>query len=918
MGLSRKGQHSFSSTMVDYYSISANEAILQLHTSSNGLTSQEAKKRLIEYGPNELKKEKKRTAFSLYMNQFKDGLILLLVFAGALSLALGELVEAIAIAVIILLNTLLGFIQEYKAEKAIEALKKISAPMATVIRDGKEHKIPARELVPGDILVLEAGDIVAADSRLFEIASLQIDEASLTGESVPSKKVIDPFSLETSVTDQENMAFMGTIVTYGKGKSVVTQTGMNTEFGRIADSLQTTKDVQTPLQLKFNKLAKQIGITAVILIIIVLVAGTLQGTLTFGKMLLIALTLTVAVVPNALPLVVTAGLSMGTKRLVKKNMLVKKLSAAEGLGACTIIVSDKTGTITKNQMTITRIYTDRQTFFVSGTGYEPEGKFFTDAGTDEKKEANPQQFELLLRIGYLCNSAKLTADKGKLEIIGDPTEGSLIVLGKKGRLEEEDLHEKYTFLQEIPFDSDRKRMSVIFFNKITKSKEAYVKGAPDILLSVCDRILENGKIRKLTKKDRDFILQKNDSFAEQALRVLGLAYTELADTKTDDYDYKTVEKNLIFVGLVGMIDPPRDEIKPAIEQCTRAGIKVMMITGDHAVTARAVARQIGMFKEGDIVLTGDDVEKMSDDELGKKMDHIRIIARALPIQKSRIVDILQKKGHIVAMTGDGVNDAPALKKANIGIAMGITGTDVAKEVAKAILIDDNFATIVNAIEEGRNIYDKIIKSAKFFLSCNAGEIISVFLAIMFRLPIPLLPLQILMINMLTDNFPALGLGFESPEEGIMERSPRNPKDNPISKSMFITILIFGALMGAGTLLLFMHYSADSLIKAQTVAFTTLVMFQMFAVMSSRTLYFSPSHLNPFSNLWLLGGVFLSVIIQIIVIYWQPAQAIFGTVPLLLLDWIKIIGISSMGFVLMEVSKIVLGLKTQNPQKTSSS
>ncbi len=881
-----------------WYAKTIDETLIGLKSSKNGLTKNEAEKRLEEFGYNELQKEKKLTALTIFIRQFKNALLLLLIAAGILSLFLGELIESIAIFAILILNAMLGFVQEYKAEKAIEALEKMSAPTARVVRDGKEQKIPAREVVPGDILLLESGDIVSADSRLLEISSLQMDEASLTGESVPSKKVIEPFKLGTSVADQENMAFMGTAVTYGKGKSIVIGTGMKTEFGKIATSLQTTKEVQTPLQIKFAQLAKQIGIVAVILIMLVLVSGILQGTLIFSEMLLFALALTVSTVPNSLPIIVTVGLSMGTKRLAKKNMLIKKLPAAESLGATTVIVSDKTGTITKNQMTITNIFYDGEIIKVSGTGYEPEGNFYIN-----NKQVNPRKLERLLRIGSLCNNAKLVEKKNRFEIIGDPTEGSLIVLGKKGKLEDENLHRNFSFIEELPFDSDRKRMSVIFKNKVNRKTEAYVKGAPDILLKVCNRIFEKGKIRKLTKKDKEKILKMNDFFAKKALRVLALAYRELTDSKT--YNIDCVEKNLIFVGLVGMIDPPRDEVKGAIEQCQEAGIKVMIITGDHAITTQAVAQQIGLFKKGDIVLTGDDIEKMSDAEIEKKIGKIRIIARALPIQKLRVVDALQKNGHIVAMTGDGVNDAPALKKADIGIAMGITGTDVAKEVSKATLVDDNFATIVNAISEGRNIYDKMIKSAKYLLSCNAGEITAVFMAIMLKFPLPLLPLQILLMNLLTDDFPALGLGFESGEEGIMKRPPRNPKDKPISKIMFLSIIIFGLIMGLGTLFMFMQYKGINLSKAQTVAFTTLVMFQMFAVMSSRSLAPSLKKLNPFSNMWLFGAVCLSLVIQLAVIYWSPLQTIFGTVSLLAVDWFKIIGIASFGFIMMELSKLFI-------------
>jgi Ca2+-transporting ATPase len=887
--------------MTDYYSQKIPEVIKSLNTSEDGLTKEEAAKRLEEYGYNELEKGKKLNALTIFISQFKNALILLLVFAGFLSLFLGENIEAIAIFAIVLLNAILGFIQEYRAEKAMEALEKLSTPFARVIRNGKEQKIPSRGLVPGDVILLEAGDIIPADGRLVSISSLQVDEAALTGESVPSKKVIEEFKEGTPVADQENMIFMGTAATYGKGKAVITNTGMKTQFGKIATSLQTTKEVLTPLQRKFARLAKQIGIIAIILIIIVLVTGAVQGTVSIGEMILFALTLTVSTVPNALPLVVTAGLSMGSKRLAKKNMLIKKLPAAESLGAATIICSDKTGTLTKNQMTVTKVFTDNQTIDVSGTGYEPAGNFHVS-----KTLLNPKQIELLLRIGYLCNNAKLTKKDSRYDIIGDPTEGSLIVLGKKGKLSDKTLKTHYTFVEELPFDSDRKSMSVIFKNTLNKKTQAYVKGAPDLLLKKCTKIIEKGKIKELTPKIIDNILKMNNSFAQNALRVLAFAYKEVPTSKS--YKIENVEKDLIFVGLVGMIDPPREEVKEAVKRCERAGIKVTVITGDHAITTQAVAKAIGLYKKGDVVLTGDEVEKMSDKQLENKIEKVRIIARALPIQKLRVVKALQKKGHIVAMTGDGVNDAPALKKADIGIAMGITGTDVAKEVSKAILEDDNFATIVNAIEEGRNIYDKMIKSTKFFLSCNTGEITSVFLAIMLRFPLPLLPLQILLMNLLTDNFPALGLGFESPEEGTMNNPPRDPKAKPISKIMFISIVIFGLIMGLGALFMFMQYKDIDLSRAQTVAFTTLVMFQMFAVISSRSLHHSLSHLNPFTNPWLMGAVGLSLIIQAAVIYLAPLQTIFGTVALAGMDWLKIIGISSLGFIGMEASKFLFKAK----------
>jgi P-type Ca2+ transporter type 2C len=857
------------------YNLKKEDVFKELKSSAKGLTNNDAKKRLEQYGYNELSKNNKHLILKLFLSQFNNALIMLLIFAGILSLFLGDLLDSIVIFSIVLLNSILGFVQEYKAEKSIELLQRRAKPSAKVLRNGKIKTILSREVVPGDIIFIEAGDMIPADCRLLEITDLKIDESSLTGESFSAEKNIALLKKNTSLADQKNMIFSGTAVVSGKGKAIVINTGMKTEFGKIAQSLQTTKEVKTPLQVKFEKLAKQIGIIAISLIIIILLLGSLQAKLTFAKMVLFALVLAVATIPSALPVIVTIGLAKGANDLAKKNMLIKKLPAAESLGSTTIICSDKTGTITKNQMTVTKIYFNNKIIDVTGVGYQTTGKFYQD-----NKEINPNILELPLMIGRICNNAQLVNSN----IIGDPTEGALIVLSKKAQLKEK----KYSILKELSFDSERKRMSVIVNNQV------YTKGAPDLLLNVCNRIYDQGKVRKITLSDKKKIIQQNNLFAKDALRVLGLAYSDKVN--------KNIEEDLIFVGLVGMIDPPRDEIKKAVEQCHDAGIKVMIITGDHAETTKAIAHKVGLLRKGDLILTGTELDKMSDSQLKRNIDKIKIIARALPIQKLRIVEMLQRKGHVVAMTGDGINDSPALKKADIGIAMG-TGTDVAKEVSKAILVDDNFATIVKAIEEGRNIYDKMIKSAKYLLSCNSGEIMTVLIAILIGLPLPLIPLQILLINLLTDTSPALGLGFEGSEEGIMKRKPHHPKDNPITKRLLYTIIIFGFIMGFGTLFMFSQY--ENLIKAQTIAFTTLVMFQMFAVLSSRSLYPSIKKLNPFSNLYLLGAIILSVLIQIAVIYLGPLQTIFGTVALSSNDWLKIILVSSIGFIIMELSKLFM-------------
>ncbi len=889
--------------MVTFYDVSAEKALSLLGTSRAGLSGSEVAVRLSKYGCNELQKGKRASPLVLFASQFRNFLILLLVAATAISLFLREFLEAGAMLSIILLSALLGFVQEFRAERAIEALEKIAAPTARAVRNGQVVKVAARELVPGDIVLLEAGDVVPADSRVVESVSLQIDEAALTGESLPSPKVAAVFKPGTTLADQENMAFMGTVVTYGKGRAVVTATGMATEFGRIASSIQATKEVQTPLQAKFEQMARQIGIAVMILVFFVFVGGLLQGGLSVAKLFVFALSLVVATVPSALPAIVAISLALGAKTLAARNMIIKKLPAAESLGSVTIICSDKTGTITRNEMTVTRIFADDIVISVSGSGYDPAGRFSANG-----RALDPEDIELLLRIGFLCNNAKLSKNEGGWGVVGDPTEGSLVVLARKGGLSEESLAGGYSLVQELPFDSERKMMSVVYRVKGARDTFAYVKGAPDVLLRSCDKVLKGGKVYRLDAKERQRILEANNAFAEGALRVLGLAYRELPPAS--EYSIDSVEANLVFVGLVGMIDPPREEVRAAVSQCHEAGIRVMVITGDHALTAKAVARQIGLFSEGDLILTGEEVDRMSGHELAKIIDSVRIIARALPIQKSKVVDALKSKGHVVAMTGDGVNDAPALKKADVGIAMGITGTDVAKEVSKGILADDNFATIVNAVAEGRNIYDKMIKSTRYLLSCNVGEIITVFFAIMLRFPLPLTPLQILLMNLVTDGVPALGLGVEPAEGDVMKRPPRNPREKPITGNSLLMIILFGIVMGAGTLFIFGLYYRENLRLAQTAAFTTLVLFEMFAVLGSRSLL-PFRKLNPLTNKWLLGGVALSVLVQVAIIYVPFLQPVFSTVPLGISEWGKILIVSSLGFVLMELGKLFINQPKAN-------
>ena len=905
--------------MNEYYHLTVEEVLASVSSERKGLSGAEAESRLAKFNLNELKREKQYTAFKILLDQLKNFLVLLLIFAAAVAFFLGDALEAFAMVAIIILTVLLGFFQEYRAEKAIEALEKISSPTARAMRDGIEVKIPASKLVPGDIILIEEGDIIPADARLIEVEEMSVDQASLTGESMPSKKTTSHHAPGTPLADQKNMVFMSTIVTYGKGKAVITATGMNTEIGAIASSLQETQEVQTPLQKKFEHMSQQLGIAVLILVSIVFIAGLLKTDVSLREMFFFALSLAVAAVPSSLAAIVTISLALGARTLATKNMIIKKLPAAESLGAVTIICSDKTGTLTKNQMTVTKLYVHGvhdEIIDISGAGYQPQGVFAKKGRSLSVHEL--ASIELPLRIGSLCNNAKLHNSEKGWEVLGDPTEGSLVVLGKKAGLHEDHLLQEHSFVYELPFDSERKRMSVIFDERRTGKRYVYVKGAPDQLLEQCTRsLLPSGKITKLTSKDKSKILGINNDFASQALRVLGLAYAEIPakqsnkakqrsrskDLPESEYTIEHIENNLIFVGLVGMIDPPREEVAAAVEQCKRAGIKVMVITGDQAITAEAVARKIGLFKDGDLILTGTELSALSDEELIRNIDSLRIVARALPIQKSRIVDMLQKRGHTVAMTGDGVNDAPALKKADIGVAMGITGTDVAKEVSKAILVDDNFASIVNAVAEGRNIYDKIVKSTRYLLSCNMGEITSVFVALLLNFPLPMVPLQILLMNLVTDGLPALGLGMESPDDDVMSRPPRSPKENPLSGQTFFVVVLFGLIMGLGSMYLFSQYYLNDLVHARTMAFTSLVMFEMFAVLNNRSL--QPFRkLNIFTNHWLFLGVASSILIQIAVIYFAPLQGVFGTVALTLSDWYWIIGTSAVGFLVMECSKLL--------------
>ena len=856
------------------------DVLTELKTSKNGLTEKEAAARLLVYGPNEIKSEKKISPIRIFLEQFHSFVIYILIAALAISIFLGETVDAIVIGIIVVLNAIFGFIQEYRAEKSIEALKKLSSLKATVIRDNHEKDIDAKLLVPGDILKLDTGDKIPADSRLIEAVELQTQEASLTGESSPVKKELKVLAPKTQLADRINMVFSGTIISSGKGKAVVTHTGMRSQIGRIAKLIEEAGADETPLQKKLDQLGKWLGIITIIIASIVFLGGVLKG----GSLLeffIVAVSLAVAAIPEGLPAVVTISLAIGVQRMVKRNALIRKLPSVETLGSTTVICTDKTGTLTKNEMTVKKIYANNKIIDVTGSGYDKEGAFL-----HENKKINPLEIDILLRIGALNNDANFD---GK-DVIGDPTEAALIVSAAKAGIAKEAIQNKYPRKDELPFTSERKIMTTM--HSIEGEEFAYAKGAPEVILNLCTSIYENGRIKKLSEQKKAEILGINAQFANSALRVLGFAYKTLMNKER-------AEKNLIFVGLQGMMDPPREEVKEAIRKCARAGIKVVMITGDNQITAKAVAQEIGISGKS---ITGSELEKLTESDLENYVEDIAIYARVNPEHKNKIVAALRKKGHIVAMTGDGVNDAPALKKADIGISMGIMGTDVAKEASDMILTDDNFASIVNAIEEGRGIYDNIKKFVEYLLSSNLGEVLTIFTAIMIGLPLPLIAIMILWINLVTDGLPALALSVDPAEPNIMERKPRKNHDKIVSNAIIVRMLLVGIVMMVGTLAIFTLSNPDeNLAYAQTMAFSTLMFFQMFNVLNCRSEFSSLFKIGVFSNMRLWGAIIVSLLLQALVIN-TPLSRFFSTVPLSMMDWLTAILVASSVFIIVEIYK----------------
>ena len=865
-----------------WHTLSKEDVYSRLETSRAGLRQIEAARRLTECGPNELQAAHHISPWTILIEQFKNVLIVILLVAVLLSAFLGHGIESIAIAVIVLFAVVLGFVQEYRAERAIEALRKMAAPTATALRDGEETDIPSRELVAGDVVLLKAGDRIPADLRLVETANLQVEEAALTGESVPVEKNINPLANgELALGDRKNMAYAGTAATYGRGTAVVVATGMNTEFGKIARMLQTIETGKTPLQENLDRVGHMLARAALVVVAIIVALGLFRGQ-PFVEMLIFGIALAVAVVPEALPAVVTISLAIGVQRMVKRNALMRRLSAVETLGSTSVICSDKTGTLTKDEMTVRKIAVAGQVLDVSGAGYEPFGQFSCNGFSIEVSDP----VRALLQAATLSSDAHIVYNEqeGRWHVKGDPTEGALVVAAAKAGFKKTDLDAQYPRVNEIPFTSETKRMTTLHSEADGFGGVAYSKGAPEIILEACVRQMTSNGEEPLDDFRREAALETARQMASDALRILAVA-SKSAVTLED------AEHEMTFLGLVGMIDPPRPEAKAAIRTCEEAGIRPVMITGDHPLTARAVARELGLLKTGHIV-TGAELEAMDEAELDREVERIEVYARVSPAHKLRVVTALQKKGHIVAMTGDGVNDAPALKKADIGIAMGITGTDVTKEAAAMTLTDDNFASIVAAVEEGRGIFGNIKKYLMFLLSSNIGEIGLMTSASLAGLPLPLSAVQILYINLATDGLPALALAVDPPEPDSMRRKPRNPRTGIFTRPVIGLMVVGGlwsTLVNLGVFVWALH-SGRSLEEAMTMTFVSLVLIQFFKAYNFRSDRHSVLN-RPFANKWLNAAIAWELLLLALIVYVPFLHEPFNTFALPLIDWVIVIAVS---------------------------
>ena len=921
-----------------WHALSAAETLQELNTDAQeGLTADERAARLKSYGYNELQEKPPISFWERLWAQLSDFVVLILIFAAIVSALMGDWIEAIVIMSIVVLNSAIGVFQESKAEEALAALKKMAAPDAHILRDGHRVTIPSRELVPGDVVLLEAGNIIPADVRLLESINLKVEEASLTGESMPvNKQAAEVLDAEAGLGDRHNCAYMSTMVSYGRGRGVVVATGMQTEIGKIAEMIQSVEEGQTPLQRKLDELGKALGVGSLVVCGLVFVAGVsraaLQGdAITFElikEFFMLSVSLAIAAVPEGLPAVVTVCLAIGMQKMVERNALIRKLPAVETLGSATVICSDKTGTLTQNAMTVTKINAGGREYEATGRGYTPQGEFRYE-GKEVDFDEHPMLKQVLLA-GTLCNDAILERsedeDTEKRRMVGDPTEGAMVVAAAKAGYLGQELESQYPRVSEIPFDSKRKRMTTIhdwssaaadtLFATDGAGQIALVKGAPDIVLEQCTHLQTEDGVVALNSKSREAILEVNADLASQALRVLAVAYRPLDEVPAEPKP-EEVEHDLIFIGLQGMIDPSRPEVVPAVRKARGAGLRTIMVTGDYAETAKAIAREIGILRRDGTVISGKQLERMSDAELQAQIEETDVFARVSPHHKVRIVKALQNRDHVVAMTGDGVNDAPALKQADIGVAMGITGTDVSKQTADMVLTDDNYVSIVSAIEQGRIIYSNIRKFVYFLLSCNLAEIAIIFIATLLGWPSPLTVIQLLWLNLLSDGAPALALGLEAGDPDLMDRPPRPPKEPVINREMIsgvvvqtiaitVTVLIaywrgmthFAPLRGVTT-----PHDVD--IVAQTMAFVTLVLSELFRAYTARSEHYPLLKLGIFSNKWMQYATGFSVVLLLVVVYVPFLEDIFDTVPLYLNEWIELLPLVLLPSIVAELQKWIV-------------
>ncbi|NLK93666.1 MAG: calcium-translocating P-type ATPase, PMCA-type [Clostridiales bacterium] len=864
------------------------EVLRELNSDSNtGLSSSEAESRLNSYGENKLAEKPKKSLIARFFSQINDAMIYILFGASIISFIMGEVSDSIIILVVVIINALIGLIQESKAEKALEALKNMSTPKAIVKRNGEIIEISSLDVVIGDIVIIDAGRYIPADLRLIESSNLTIDESAFTGESVPASKDASNIIADKSapIGDRTNMVYMSTLATYGRGVGIVVATGMDTEIGSIFQMIDEEKEESTPLQKKLSTLGKQLGIVALVICALIFIISIFQGRNIF-EMLLTSISLAVAAIPEGLPAIVAIVLALGVQRMIKENAIVKKLPAVETLGSVNIICSDKTGTLTLNVMTVKKAYVNDTIILI--------------------EDININKFEdnLLIEGMVLCNDATSSSQSKT----GDPTEIALIEAGIKYNINKDKLNSIHKRVHEIPFDSDRKLMTTV--NSFGNVNYVFTKGALDCLLNICTKISINGEVKELTKEIKNNILIASEEMSKDALRVLALGYKEI----TKDSKVK-LEDDLIFIGFMAMIDPPRKEVKPSINLCKKAGITPVMITGDHKNTAFAIGKELGICSNINECMSGNEIDSYNQEEFNSIIDKFKIFARVSPMHKVKIVKAFKSKGNIVSMTGDGVNDAPSLKAADIGVAMGITGTDVAKGAADMILTDDNFSTIVNAIEEGRNIYNNIKKSIIFLLACNLGEIIALFFAIVLNWPTPLLPIHILWVNLITDSFPALSLGVEKADKSVMNYPPRNPKESLFSGSMGLFLVINGFVIGFLTLFAFKIGESlypDSLSHAQTIAFIVLALSQLFFSLNMRNNTKSIITMGPFSNKYLSLSIILGILVQVLIVNIDFLAKIFKVYSLTFKDWIFIVLISMIPLIINELIKIYLRKKQKNP------